>query len=107
MSSPDALVKAIGHEDAEAVLRLLNGSPLSTLIEAAKAADQEWTEWARAAAALQRWTETRGISADIYRKIGYLTCAAEGIKSVPAAMRPSLAEAVTDFLAHHGFSPEN
>jgi hypothetical protein len=107
MSSPDALAKAIGQEDAEAVLRLLNECPLSTLMNAAKDADHEWTEWARAAAVLQRWTETRGISADVHRKIGYLTCAAEGIKSAPAAMRPSLAEAVADFLAHHGFSPEN
>ena len=36
MSNLDALVEAIGQDDAEAVLRLLNDCPLSTLMEAAK-----------------------------------------------------------------------
>jgi hypothetical protein len=106
MSSPDALVKAIGHEDAEAVLRLLNGSPLSTLIEAAKAADQEWTEWARAAACLQRWAESHDIHVDTQRKMGYLSCAAEGSKTIPVSMRPALSHSVKAFLEAHGLSVE-
>lgn len=106
MSNPDALVKVIGHEDAEAVLRLLNGSPISTLMEAAKAADQEWTEWARAAACLQRWAETHDIHVDTQRKMGYLSCAVEGAKTIPVPMRPSLSQTVTAFLETHGLSVE-
>jgi len=106
MSSSDALAKSIGQEDAEAVLRLLNGCPLETLMDAAKDADQEWTEWARAAAALQRWAETRGIHVDAQRKIGYLGCAAEGSRAIPASMRPPLAQTVIAFLETHGLSVE-
>ena len=106
MSNLDALVEAIGQDDAEAVLRLLNDCPLSTLMEAAKDADQEWTEWARAAAGLQRWSEEHGIHVDAQRKIGYLGCAAEGSKAIPASMRPPLAQTVIAFLETHGLSVE-
>jgi hypothetical protein len=106
MSSSDALAKAIGQEDAEAVLRLLNGCPLATLMDAAKDADQEWTEWARAAACLQRWAEARDIHVDAQRKIGYLSCAVEGAKTIPVPMRPPLSQTVTAFLETHGLSVE-
>ena len=106
MSNLDALIKAIGQDDAEAVLRLLNNSPLSTLIESAKDADQEWTEWARAAACLKRWSEGRDIHVDAQRKLGYLSCAAEGSRSIPASMRPPLSQTVIAFLETHGLSVE-
>ena len=106
MSDRAKLVAAIGEADADVALRLLGDLPLCALVEAADAAGQDWPEWARAAATLQRWTESRGIAADARRKLGYLSCAAEGAKAVPAAMRPALARAVEDFLSEHGFDPE-
>ena len=104
MSDLAKLVKAVGEPDAYATLRLLDGCALCALVEAADAAGQDWPEWARAAATLQRWTETRGITAGTARKLGYLSCAAEGLRATPAAMRPPLAQAVADFLALHGFT---
>lgn len=106
MSDLGALVKAVGEADAYATLRLLDGCPLCALVEAADAAGQDWPEWARAAAALQRWTETRGVAAGARRKLGYLSCAAEAAKAVPPAMRPTLAQAVGDYLATHGFAAD-
>lgn len=105
MSDRTKLVAAVGEADADAVLRLLGDLPLCALVEAADAAGENWPEWARAAAALQRWTESRGIATDGRRKLGYLTCAAEGARAVPAAMRPTLSRAVADFLDAHGFDP--
>ncbi len=105
MSDRAKLVGAVGETDADAVLRLLDGLPLCALVEAADASGQDWPEWARAAAILQRWTEARGVDAGCRRKLGYLSCAAEGTKSVPAAMRPTLRRAVEDFLATHGLDP--
>lgn len=104
MSELAKLVKAVGEPDAYATLRLLDGCGLCALVEAADAAGQDWPEWARAAATLQRWIESRGISADTARKLGYLSCAAEGLRSTPSAMRPPLAQAVADFLTAHGFA---
>jgi hypothetical protein len=104
MSDRETLIKAVGEADAFAVLRLLDGCALCALVDAADGAGQDWPEWARAGAVLQRWTEARGIAADARRKIGYLSCAAEGLKAAPAAMRPPLAQAVADFLATHGFA---
>lgn len=106
MSDRAKLVDAIGEADADAALRLLGDLPLCALVEAADAAGQDWPEWARAAATLQRWTESRGIAADGRRKLGYLSCAAEGIRPAPSAMRPTLTRAVEDFLSEHGFDPE-
>lgn len=106
MSSDEILVKAVGEADAFAVLRLLDGCALCALIDAADEAGQDWPEWARAGATLQRWTEARGIAADARRKIGYLSCAAEGLKATPVAMRPPLSQAVEEFLAKHGFAPD-
>ena len=106
MSDHDKLVAAVGEADAEAVLRLLGTLPLCALVEAADAAGEDWPEWARAAATLQRWTECRGIVADGRRKLGYLSCAAEGSKAAPSAMRPRLATAVADFLREHGFTED-
>lgn len=105
MSDRDKLVDAVGEADADAALRLLGPLPLCALVEAADAAGEDWPEWARAAALLQRWTESRGIEADGRRKLGYLSCAAEGARAVPTSMRPSLSQAVEDFLAAHGFDP--
>lgn len=105
MSDRDTLVRAVGEADAEAVLRLLEGRGLCALVEAADAAGQDWPDWARAAATLQRWTEAKGVRADAARKLGYLSCAAEGARSTPASMRPALDRAVEDFLAAHGFDP--
>lgn len=104
MSDLATLTKAVGEADAYATLRLLDGCALCALVEAADAAGQDWPEWARAAAVLQRWTESRGITADSRRKLGYLTCAAEGLRAAPASMRPPLSQAVADFLATHGFA---
>ena len=106
MSDLETLTHAVGEADALATLRMLDGCALCALVEAADAAGQDWPEWARAAATLQRWTEARGIAADSRRMLGYLSCAAEGLRSTPAAMRPPLAQAVTDFLATHGFATE-
>ena len=106
MNERDTLVKAVGEADAFAVLRLLDGCALCTLVDAADEVGQDWPEWARAGAVLQHWIEARGITADARRKIGYLHCAAEGLKTMPAAMRPTLAVAVTDFLAAHGFAAD-
>ena len=103
MTDREKLAAAVGEDDAGAVLRLLGDLPLCALVEAADAAGEDWPEWARAAAALQRWTEARGIAADGRRKLGYLSCAAEGAKAAPSAMRPRLSRAVEDFLATHGF----
>ncbi len=105
MSDRAKLVAAVGEADADAALRLLGELPLCALVEAADAAGEDWPEWARAAATLQRWVETRGIAADGRRKLGYLSCAAEGARAVPAAMRPRLSRAVEDFLDAHGFEP--
>lgn len=105
MSDRAKLEAAVGSSDAEAALRLLGNLPLCALVEAADAAGEDWPEWARAAAILQRWVDARGIEADGRRKLGYLTCAAEGAKAVPASMRPTLGRAVEDYLAAHGFGP--
>jgi hypothetical protein len=105
MSDRAKLAAAVGEADADATLRLLGPLPLCGLVEAADAAGEDWPEWARAAALLQRWCEARGVDADGRRKLGYLVCAAEGAKSAPAAMRPALSRAVEDFLAAHGFDP--
>lgn len=104
MSEFAKLVKAVGEPDAYATLRLLDGCGLCALVEAADEAGQDWPEWARAAATLQRWTEAHGIAASTVRKLGYLRCAAEGLRTIPSAMRPPLAQAVADFLAVHGFT---
>lgn len=105
MSDRAKLVAAVGEADAGAALRLLGDLPLCALVDAADAAGEDWPEWARAAAVLQRWAESRGIVADARRKLGYLACAAEGARAVPAAMRPTLGRAVEDFLDAHGFDP--
>lgn len=105
MSDRAKLEAAVGASDAEAALRLLGDLPLCALVDAADAAGEDWPEWARAAAVLQRWAEARGVAADGRRKLGYLTCAAEGAKAVPASLRPTLSRAVEDFLATHGFDP--
>lgn len=105
MSDRAKLVAAIGEADADAALRLLGDLPLCALVEAADAAGEDWPEWARAAATLQRWVESRGVVADGRRKLGYLSCAAEGARAVPSAMRPALSRAVGDFLDAHGFDP--
>lgn len=107
MSDRETLVRAVGEADALAVTRLLDGCALCALVEVADAAGQDWPEWARAAAALQRWTEARGVEASPARKLGYLSCAAEALKATPAAMRPPLAQAVADFLATHGFATQD
>ena len=105
MSDRAKLEAAVGASDAEAALRLLGDLPLCALVDAADAAGEDWPEWARAAAVLQRWVEARGVAADGRRKLGYLTCAAEGAKAIPASLRPTLSRAVEDFLATHGFEP--
>lgn len=105
MSDRAKLVAAVGEADAEAALRLLGDLPLCSLVEAADAAGEDWPEWARAAAILQRWVEARGIGGDGRRKLGYLSCAAEGARAAPGAMRPRLGRAVEDFLDAHGFDP--
>ena len=100
------LSAALGPKDTSAVERFLGTTPLSTLIAAAAASDQDVVAWARAAAVLQRWIEDRGIQAAVERKQGYLSCAAEGQKTIPVAMRPKLSKAVEDFLAAYGFDAE-
>jgi len=106
MSELAKLTQAVGEADAYATLRLLDGCALCALVEAADEAGQDWPEWARAAATLQRWMESRGLAADTRRKIGYLSCAAEGLRSTPTSMRPPLAHAVAAFLDAHGFAPD-
>lgn len=107
MNDRAKLVAAVGEADADAALRLLGDLPLCALVDAADAAGEDWPEWARAAAVLQRWVEARGIETDERRKLGYLSCAAEGARAVPASMRPTLSRAVEDFLATHGFDPSS
>lgn len=105
MTDQEKLVAAVGVEDAKAVQRLLGDQPLCVLVEAADACGQDWPEWARAAAILQRWSEEKGISASTEHKLGYLSCASEGSKVTPTSMRPRLSQAVEDFLSTHGFDP--
>jgi hypothetical protein len=98
------LTAALGPEDTSAVERFLGTTPLSTLTEAAAAYDQDVVAWARAAAVLQRWIEDQNLEATAEKKLGYLSCAAEGIKITPAAMRPDFCRTVEDFLTTYGFS---
>jgi len=107
MTDRDELVDAVGVEDAEAVRRLLDGLPLCVLFEFADAHGQDWPDWARAAAILQRWTEAKGVAANLEHKLGYLSCAAEGSKATPTSMRPRLSQAVEEFLSIHGFDPSS
>lgn len=98
------LSTALGPKDTSAVERFLGTTPLSTLIAAAAASDQDVVAWARAAAVLQRWIEERNLEASAEKKLGYLSCAAEGVKITPAAMRPNFCRTVEDFLTTYGFS---
>ena len=98
------LSTALGPKDTSAVERFLGTTPLSTLIAAAAASDQDVVAWARAAAVLQRWIEERNLEASVEKKLGYLSCAAEGVKITPAAMRPNFCRTVEDFLTTYGFS---
>jgi hypothetical protein len=99
------LVDTLGAEDAAAVERFLGeGCALCLLVETADQAEQDWPEWARAAAVLQRWLEAHGRSADAPRKLGYIHCTVEAQKVVPAALRPDLPIAVARMLKDHGFS---
>jgi hypothetical protein len=100
----EKLVAIVGAEDAAAVERFLGGCALCTLVEAADGADNDWPEWARAAAVLQRWLEAAGRSAAAERKLGYLHCTVEAQKAVPTALRPALPQAVTRMLKDHGFA---
>lgn len=95
---------ALGPKDSAAVARFLGTTPLSTLIETAVASDQDALEWARAAATLQLWIEARGLEAATEKKLGYLSCAAEGAKAVPVTMRPNFRLTVEEFLTSYGFS---
>jgi len=99
------LVDTIGVEDAAAVERFLGeGCALCLLVETADQAEQDWPEWARAAAVLQCWLEARGREADAQRKLGYLHCTVDAQKVVPTAIRPSLPQAVARMLKEHGFA---
>jgi hypothetical protein len=99
------LVDTLGAEDAAAVERFLGeGCALCLLVETADQAEQDWPEWARAAAVLQRWLEARGRSADAPRKLGYIHCTVEAQKVVPAALRPDLPIAVARMLQDYGFA---
>jgi len=98
------LTAALGPEDAATVQRFLGSTSLNLLATRAAAADQDPLEWARAAATLQRWIEARGLEASTEHKLGYLSCAAEGAKIVPVAMRPNFCRTVEDFLTTYGFS---
>ena len=102
----EKLVAAIGAEDAAAVERFLGGCALCALVEAADGADQDWPEWARAAAVLQRWLEAAGRAADAERKLGYLHCTVEAQKNVPTSLRPALAQSVARMLKEHGFAEQ-
>lgn len=98
------LIDTIGAEDAAAAERFLGGSALGALIEAAENADMDWSEWARAAAVLQRWLEAHGRTASAERKLGYLHCTVDAQKVVPTAIRPSLPQAVARMLKEYGFA---
>lgn len=99
------LVDTLGSDDAAAVERFLGeGCALCLLVETADQAEQDWPEWARAAAVLQRWLEAAGRSADAPRKLGYIHCTVEAQKAVPTALRPDLATAVARMLKDHGFA---
>ncbi|MEY4033679.1 MAG: hypothetical protein RL492_873 [Verrucomicrobiota bacterium] len=99
------LVDTLGAEDAAAVERFLGeGCALCLLVETADQAEQDWPEWARSAAVLQRWLEAHGRSADAPRKLGYIHCTVEAQKVVPAALRPDLPIAVARMLQDYGFA---
>ena len=101
----EKLVAVLGPEDAAAVERFLGeGCALCLLVEAADQAEQDWPEWGRAAALLQRWLEAAGRAADAPRKLGYLHCTVEAQKAVPTALRPTLPQAVARMLKDHGFA---
>ncbi|MCX6918753.1 MAG: hypothetical protein NTX41_05595 [Verrucomicrobia bacterium] len=99
------LIDALGAEDAAAVERFLGeGCALCLLVETADQAEQDWPEWARGAAVLQRWLEAHGREAETQRKLGYLHCTVDAQKVVPTAIRPSLPQAVARMLKEHGFA---
>ena len=101
------LVDTIGAEDAAAVERFLGeGCALCLLVETADQAEQDWPEWARAAAVLQRWLEARGRTASAERKLGYLTCTHDGYQPVATSLRPPLAQAVVRMLEQYGFQED-
>jgi hypothetical protein len=101
------LVETIGAEDAAAVERFLGeGCALCLLVETADQAEQDWPEWARAAAVLQCWLEARGRTASAERKLGYLTCTHDGYQPVATSLRPPLAQAVTRMLEQYGFQED-
>lgn len=98
-------VNLLGEADAQALQRFLSPhGTLKNIKESAIEAEQEWTEWAKAVAFLQRWLEERGRTADQQRKLGYLTCTIDGFKNTPLTMRPPLVEAVKRMLQQHGFA---
>jgi len=99
------LVTAIGAPDAEAVQRFFGDScSLCQITEVADQVELDWPEWAKAAAALQRWLEANQRIADVNRKTGYLSCTIEGFKNVPANMRPDPATGVVRMLQQFGFA---
>ena len=101
------LVDTIGAEDAAAVERFLGeGCALCLLVETADQAEQDWPEWAQAAAVLQRWLEARGREAETQRKLGYLTCTHDGYQPVATSLRPPLAQAVVRMLEQYGFQED-
>jgi hypothetical protein len=100
----EKLVAIVGAEDAAAVERFLGDCALCKLIEAADGVENDWPEWARAAAVLQRWLEAAGRDADAERKLGYLHCTVDAQKVVPTAIRPALPQAVARMLKDHGFA---
>ena len=101
------LVDTIGAEDAAAVERFLGeGCALCLLVETADQAEQDWPEWAQAAAVLQRWLEARGRTASAERKLGYLTCTHDGYQPVATSLRPPLAQAVVRMLEQYGFQED-
>lgn len=107
MDAPERelLVATLGVEDASAVERFLGaGCALCLIVETADHAEQDWPEWARAAAVLQRWLEERGRNASAERKLGYLTCTFDGQKAIPSALRPTLPVAVSRMLTQYGFA---
>ncbi len=110
MDAPERemLVATLGAEDAAAVERFLGaGGALCLLVETAKQAEQDWPEWARAAAGLQRWLEERGRDASAERKLGYLHCTVDAQKVIPSALRPTLPIALTRMLTQYGFQEIN
>ncbi len=101
----EKLVSIVGADDADAVERFLGeGCALCLLVETADQAEQDWPEWARAAAVLQRWLEAHGRTADAQRKLGYLTCTHEGYRNVATNLRPPLPQAVARMLQDYGFA---